>query len=61
MMKKLKQLFTPKQEGRDFSSFFNHASPEERRKVLEGVVRKANQDQRELVEQYEQAHKKPST
>ena len=57
-MKKLKQLFIPKQEKKDFSSFFNHASPEEKRKVLEDVVRKANKDQRDLVEQYEQAKQK---
>lgn len=57
-MKMLKQLFTPKQEKKDFSWFFNHASPEEKRKVLEGVVRKANKDQRDLVEQYEKSHSK---
>ncbi|MFA5990851.1 MAG: hypothetical protein WC794_01225 [Candidatus Doudnabacteria bacterium] len=60
MMKKLKALFAPKQEKKDFSSFFNHASPEEKRKVLEGVIRKANQDQRDLVKQYEQANQKPA-
>ena len=61
MMKKLKNLFTSQKQGkRDFSSLFTDASPEERRKVLEDVARKANQDQRELVEQYEQAHQKPA-
>jgi hypothetical protein len=52
------QLFAPKQKKKDFSSFFNDASPEEKRKVLEGVIRKANKDQRDLVKQYEQAYKK---
>ncbi len=60
MIKKLKNLFTFKQQKQDFSSLFNDASPEDRRKVLEDVARKANQDQRDLVEQYHQAHQKPS-
>ena len=53
MIKKLKRLFAPKQQKKDFSSFFNNASPEEKRKLMEEVIRKANQDQRDLVEQYE--------
>lgn len=60
MMKMIKNLFTPKQQKQDFSSLFNDASPEERRKVLEEVARKANQDQRDLVKQYEQANQKPA-
>ena len=62
MMKKLKKLFSPtsKQEKRDFSSLFTDASPDERRRVLEDVARKANQDQRDLVEQYHQTHKEPA-
>ena len=59
-MKKLKQLLTPKQKKKDFSSFFNNASTEEQRTLMEDVARKANQDQRELVEQYEQANQKPA-
>ncbi|MDR3642460.1 MAG: hypothetical protein P4L74_02415 [Candidatus Doudnabacteria bacterium] len=58
MIKKLKQLFTPKSEKKNFSSFFNHASPEEKRTLMEDVIRKANQDQRELVEQYQRANHK---
>jgi hypothetical protein len=55
MMRMLKRLFgRPKQEKKDFSSFFNNASPEEKRKVMEGVIRKANQDQRAMLERYEQ-------
>ena len=52
MMKKFKQLFTPKskQEKKDFSSFFNNASTEEQRVLMEDIARKANQDQRDLVE-----------
>jgi hypothetical protein len=55
MITKLKRLFgKPKQEKKDFSSFFNDATPEEKRRVMEGVVRKANQDQRAMLKQYEQ-------
>lgn len=61
MMKKLRNLFTSQKQGkRDFSSLFIDASPEERRKVLEDVARKANQDQRDLVEQYKQTSQKPA-
>ena len=60
MIKKLKKIFTLKPQKQDFSSLFNDASPEERRKVLEDAARKANQDQRDLVKEYEQAHQKPA-
>lgn len=59
MIKMLKQIFTPQPKKKDFSSFFNHASMEDQKKLMEEVARKANQDQRDLVEQYEQA-KKPA-
>ena len=49
-----------KPQKQDFSSLFNDASPEERRRVLEDAARKANQDQRDLVKQYQQAHQKPA-
>ena len=58
MMQLLKKLFVSKPEKKDFSSFFRNASPEEKKKMMEDVARKANQDQRDLVEQYEQAHHK---
>lgn len=35
-----------------FSDFFLHASDEEKRKVIEEAARRANEDQRRLVEQY---------
>jgi hypothetical protein len=60
MMKKFKALFTLKQEKKDFSSFFNHASTEDQKRLMEDVARKANQDQLDLVKQYEQAHQKSS-
>jgi len=59
-MKKFKSLFAPKQKKKNFSSFFRHASPEEQKRLMEDVARKANQDQRELVEQYHQANQKPA-
>ncbi|MEK7618310.1 MAG: hypothetical protein AAB410_04130 [Patescibacteria group bacterium] len=57
MMKKLKALVTPKQEKKDFSSLFNRSSAKERTKFMEEVTRKANQDQRALLEKYEQSQK----
>jgi TRAP-type C4-dicarboxylate transport system substrate-binding protein len=60
MIKKLKKIFMLKPQKQDFSSLFNDASPEERRRILEDAARKANQDQRDLVKQYEQANQKPA-
>ncbi|MBI2552557.1 hypothetical protein HYW17_04655 [Candidatus Uhrbacteria bacterium] len=36
-----------------FSDFFLHANEEEKRRVIEEAARRANEDQRRLVEQYE--------
>lgn len=59
MIKILKRLFSPKREGKpDFSSFFNTASTEERRKLMEDVAHKANEDQRALLERYERSYHK---
>lgn len=60
MMQLLKKLFASKPEKKDFSSFFRNASQAEQKKLLEDVARKANQDQRQLVEEYNQAHQKPA-
>lgn len=46
---------TPK---RSFDDFFNNASPEERERLMKEVMRKANEDQRRVVEQYDQLHPK---
>ncbi len=51
MIKKLKKLFSPKQGKKDFSSFFNSASEQERTTLMEDVARKANNDQRTLMDQ----------
>ena len=37
----------------DFSVFFNSASSEEKKKLFKEVLRKANDDQRELVRKYD--------
>ena len=59
MIKKLKSYFCPKnEEKRDFSSFFNRASEEEKSKLMEDVARKANEDQRGLMERYERSNHK---
>jgi hypothetical protein len=59
MIKYIKKLFYPKRkEKKDFSSFFNHASVEEKRKLMEDVARKANEDQRGLMERYERSNHK---
>ncbi|MDD3487161.1 MAG: hypothetical protein PHF35_02160 [Candidatus Moranbacteria bacterium] len=56
MIKKIKSYFCPKhKEKKDFSSFFSRASVEERRQLMENVARKANEDQRSMIERYERA------
>lgn len=37
----------------DFSKFFLHASDEEKKRLLEEVVRKANADQRAILDEYD--------
>lgn len=41
----------------DFSVFFHSASSAEKKKLLAGVVREANKDQRDLVSKYNIAKK----
>ena len=62
MMSVLKKLFSTKREKkRDFSSFFRDASSEEQTWLLKDVARKANQDQRVLLEQYNKTHQKTAS
>lgn len=42
----------------DFSTFFRETPPEKQKKVLEEVVRKANLDQKKMVEQYKELQSK---
>jgi hypothetical protein len=59
MIKRIKKLFCPKrEEKKDFSSFFNRASVEEKRKLMEDVARKANEDQRNMIERHERTNHK---
>ena len=46
----VKHSLSPKKS--DFSAFFRDTSPEEQKIILKKVVRKANEDQRKIVEQY---------
>ena len=42
----------------DFSGFFRETPIEEQKKILEKVVRKANQDQKKIVEEYRKLNQK---
>ena len=48
----LNRFFKEKYKKNDFSSFFNDASSREKKKLFKEVVRKANEDQKTLVEEY---------
>ena len=51
ILEKLKNLIhRENKRTRDFSSFFNDASHSEKQKLMERVVRQANDDQRRLIE-----------
>ncbi len=55
MKKFLKSLFAEKNKPKtEFSTFFTEASSREKKQVLTEVVRKANQDQKDLIERYHQ-------
>jgi hypothetical protein len=57
MMHKFFNLFRGRSERRsDFSNFFRYASSEEKAKLLRQVAREANEEQRELVEEYKRSH-----
>ncbi len=51
-----KGLFTPPQiePTTEFSRFFHTSSSEEKKKLFREVLRKANEDQRELVKKYDE-------
>jgi hypothetical protein len=46
-------LNVTKKPATDFSVFFHNASSADKKKLLSGVVREANKDQRDLVEKYD--------
>ena len=39
-------------EKNDFSLFFMHKKSSDKKKILEDVVRKANEDQRKIIQEY---------
>lgn len=55
MIKKLQNILRTKKldnSPTDFSNFFHNASSSEKKKVLKSVIRKANEDQKNLVQRY---------
>ena len=48
----LNKLFSKDAKGGDFSAFFNSASSREKKRLFKEVIKKANEDQRALVEGY---------
>lgn len=57
MIKKIFNVFT-KKEKKTFSGFFREATLEDKKKLLEEVVRKANQDQRDIIKRYDRIQTK---
>ena len=58
MIKKIKSILglnQAKKPNTDFSDFIHNASEYQKKKVLKEVLRQANQDQRALLEKYEQS------
>ena len=56
MINKIKQflgLSKPAKQTTDFSDFFYNTPKEEKRRILESVVREANKDQREMMKKYD--------
>lgn len=58
MTKMLKKLLNKKGKKAEFSDFFRDASVDEKKRLLEKVVRESNQDQRDLVEKYDRIYSK---
>ncbi len=53
-----KSIFKGKDEPKnDFSDFFHNASSREKKKLILDVVRQANEDQREILRQYDKMPK----
>lgn len=55
MIKKIKNFLgssNAKKSTTDFSEFFHSSSSAEKKKLLAGVVREANKDQRDLISKY---------
>lgn len=52
LVRKLFSFWAPMPQKSDFSAFFYDASEDEQRKVLMRVIKKANEDQRKVMEKY---------
>jgi hypothetical protein len=61
MMTCIKHFFAKDQNSKaeksDFSAFFHDASSAEKMRVMKKVIRKANEDQRKVIEKYEKMTK----
>ena len=52
-----RQIFTKGDRPKsDFSSFFRDSSLDEKKRLLEDVVRKAQNDQQDIVDKYKRIH-----
>ena len=58
MIRAFKKLFHKQEEKTGFSDFFRDASSDDKKKLLEKVVREANQDQKDLVAKYNKIYSK---
>ena len=58
MIKFIYTLFGIKIPKTDFSEFFVGASDKEKEDLMRDVVRKANEDQRDLVKKYQETYEK---
>lgn len=59
MIKKLLNLLFPAEKKKsDFSDFFRNASMKKKEKLLKEVVRKASQDQRDIIDRYNRMNTK---
>lgn len=59
-MQIIKSLFGLKSRRKietDFSEFFHNASSSEKKKVFKAVIREANQDQQDLIKNYNSMHR----
>jgi len=52
MKERLIKFMHKKEKKSDFSSFFIHATKEQKEKVLRDVIHKANEDQRRAMDEY---------
>lgn len=54
----LDRFLRKKQKKPSFESFFHDTPPQEQERILKEVMRKAGEDQRRVIEKYDQLHPK---